>query len=90
MLSENLDLASQYSRTTSIAGNNMASSTAPATPEVALLRYLISRTLTFPKMLDYYHHNLSVDIVKEKLQISIAQKMGKKINVCPLCQRILK
>ena len=41
-------------------------------------------------MLDYYKHNLGVDIIKEKLSNSIAQKMGSSnLKLCPLCQRPL-
>lgn len=56
-----------------------------------MLRNLVQHTLTFQKMLDYYKHNLGVDIIKEKLSNSIAQKMGSKdLKLCPLCQRPLQ
>jgi len=40
-------------------------------------------------MLDYYKHNLGVDIIKEKLSNAVALKMGKSLKLCPLCQRPL-
>lgn len=33
-------------------------------------------------MLDYYKHNLKIDLVKEKLQVAIAQKMGVNVQIC--------
>lgn len=58
----------------------------PVSPELQLLRHLVTKTLTFPKMLEYYKVK-QIDLVQEKLAIGIAQKMGKKVMVCPLCQR---
>ena len=86
-LSDGYDLASQISKNTSFHGSDLGTS---ANPERDLLRNLLSHTLTFQKMLDYYKNNKGVDIIKEKLSNSIAQKMGEQLKLCPLCQRPYK
>ena len=55
--SVDFDMISQYSRSSLVSAGKM-----PVSPELQLLRHLVQKTLTFPKMIEYYKDK-KIDLV---------------------------